>query len=102
MKESSAKKFLRQKQQQRADVYLEYAETNLKQIQELLNTYRISDSEEIYQLIKDYLEKTSRSEATKLELPAMGPGLLSNIHQNCSLYLGNIHAANRNKEKDET
>lgn len=95
---SSAKRFLKEKHQRRAETYLEYAETNLKDIRKLLEQYRVGDQEEIFKAIMSFLDNAKNSDSLKLELPPMGMGLLSSLLQNCSFYLGNMQQARKLQE----
>jgi len=91
---SSAKDFLASKKRSKATKFLDFANRNLADIKNLLQTNRPQDGEELFQRITAYLENASngnKTESCTLTLPVMPMGLHSILMNNMSLWIGNTN-----------
>lgn len=100
---SSAKAFLQKNKEKRSkeniSKYSGWADENLEAIQQLLRTHRSADHTEMYQSILNYLKAAETLSATKLELPAMTPSLLSSLLSNMAYWIGNTAMVKKLQEE---
>lgn len=91
MAESAAKRFLKEKRQDKVRKFIDFASTNIEAIGVLLKDH--PDRDVILRKIETFLNKAKTGEPTLLELPPLDLGLLSVILNNLALHLGNTHQA---------
>lgn len=99
---SSAKTLLQKNKEKRSqkeiDKHIEWADQNLKTIQQTLRNHRGSDHKEIYEAVVACLNSAKSLSSLKLELPAMTPALSSTILYNMALWIGNTDTATKLQE----
>lgn len=91
MAESSAKRFLKEKRQDKVRKFVDFASANILAIGSLLKDHQ--DRDVVLRKIETFLNKAKTGEATLLELPPLDLGLLSMILNNLALHLGNTQQA---------